>query len=93
MPATSRGRKAVGALLDNPQVRFEAPRFAAREDSNGSSGYSTRREATDRQQVSHSLVLGSVGLGGNDRRYARAGFSESRRECLIARAATRSRRR
>ena len=73
-------RKSVGALLDNPQLSFEVPDSLLGENSNCSSGASIRSEATDRPQVSHSLALCSVSPGGNDRRHARAGFSESRRD-------------
>ena len=71
-------RKAVGALLDNPQVRFEAPDSllgkiqsvlpAVRPDVKQRSG----------GRFVISWFSGSVSLGGNNRRYARAGFPESR---------------
>ena len=73
-------RKAVGALLDNPQVRFEVPDSllgkiqsvlpVPRSDVKQRSG--------SRFVISPVLVLCSVSLGGNNRRYARAGFPESR---------------
>ena len=61
-------RKVVGALLNNPQVRFEVPDSLLGKIQSALPASQSRCEATIREQICHSLVLYSIGLGGGSRR-------------------------
>ena len=70
-------RKAVGALLDNPQVRFEVPDSLL---GRIQSVLPVPRSDVKQRSGSRFFIpwfYGSVSFGGNNRRYARAGFPES----------------
>ena len=71
-------RKAVGALLDNPQVRFEVPDSLLGRIQSALPVSRPEVKQQSEKSSCHSLVLYPLSLGGNNRRYARAGLPESR---------------